>query len=327
MQRLFFITLWFAAGLSLWAQGGSSTFDYLLIPHSARSAALGGVNVSVIENDASLIYDNPAFLGSEMDKTLLVSYLSYIADIGMGNVTFTKQLGAKTSFGIGALYGNYGNMLETTADNQILGDLRATDICGRVFVAHDLTERLRGGVAGKFLYSNYYHNTAIGIGVDLGFSYCNEDNTFSWGLVGKNIGRQIKAYEEELANLPWDIQFGASVKLKNAPIRFSVMAMHLKQWKFDDIYTVDDSFIKTLGKHLVAGIEVLPDDNLWIGIGYNIKRGADMYLETGNRLGGFSAGVGIRVKTFSVSCSLGKYNTAATSFMISIATSFTPKEI
>jgi hypothetical protein len=327
MRRLFFTILCFAGGLSLWAQGGNATFEYLLIPHSARSAALGGVNVSVVENDASLIYDNPAFLGSEMDKTLLVSYLSYIADIGMGNVTFTKQLGAKTSFGIGALYGNYRNMFETSAENQVLGDLRASDICGSIFVAHDITERLRGGVTGKFLYSNYYHNTAIGIGVDLGLSYCGEDKTFSLGLVGKNIGRQIKTYEEELANLPWDIQFGISKRLKNAPIRFSATAMHLKQWKFDDIYAVEDNFIKTLGKHLLVGVEVIPTDNFWIGLGYNIKRSADMHLETGNKLGGFSAGVGLRIKTFSVGCSIGKYNTAATSFMVSLATSFAPREI
>ena len=327
MRKLFFIVIGFVAGLPLWAQGGSTTFDYLLLPHSARSAALGGVNLSVIENDASLIYDNPAFLGGEMDKTLLVSYLSYIADIGMGNVMFTKQLGEKTSFGIGALYANYGNMLETSDDNRILGDLRASDICESFFVAHDITERLRGGVAGKFLYSNYYHNTAIGIGVDLGLSYCSDDNTFSLGLVGKNIGRQIKAYDEELAALPWDVQFGVSKRLNHAPIRFSVTALHLKRWKFDDVYATGDSFIKTLGKHLLVGIEILPSDNFWIGAGYNIKRAADMHLENGNRLGGFSAGVGLRIKTFSVGCSLGKYNTAATSFMISLATSFAAREI
>jgi hypothetical protein len=313
--------------LSLWAQGGSATFDYLLLPHSARSSALGGVNVSVVENDASLIYDNPAFLGGDIDKTLLVNYLSYISDIGIGNVAFTKKLGEKTSFGIGALYANYGNMIETTDDNQTIGNLQANDICGSIFVAHDITDRLRGGITGKFLYSNYYHNTAIGIGVDLGLSYCNDDGTFSWGLVGKNIGRQIKAYEEERAVLPWDIQFGITHKLSHAPIRFSFTAVHLKQWKFDDIYSTEDSFIQTLGKHLLVGVELIPNDNFWIGVGYNIKRAADMHLEDGNKFGGFSAGAGIRIKTFSVGCSLGKYHTAATSFMVSIATTFAAKEI
>ncbi|MDR2805518.1 MAG: type IX secretion system protein PorQ [Dysgonamonadaceae bacterium] len=327
MRNLFLIFLVSVVSPSLWAQGGSTTFDYLLLPHSARSSALGGINVSVVENDASLIYDNPAFLGSEMDKTILINYLSYVSDIGVGNMIFTKKGSEKTSFGIGVIYANYGHMTETTEDNQIIGDLKASDICGTVFVSHDITDRLRGGISGKFLYSNYYHNTAIGLGVDVGLSYCNEENTLTWGLVGKNIGRQIKAYEEELSALPWDIQFGISHKLSHAPIRFSLSAIHLKQWKFDDVYAGDDSFVKTLAKHLIVGVELIPNDNFWLGVGYNIKRSADMHLEDGNKFGGFSAGAGVRIKTFSVGCSIGKYNTAATSFMISLATSLAAKEI
>jgi hypothetical protein len=327
MHRLIFIGFLSLVSPALWAQGGSTTFDYLLLPHSARSSAVGGVNVSMIENDASLIADNPAFLGEEMDRTLSVSYLSYVADIGMGNVLFTRKLGGNTSLGIGALYANYGRMSETTVDNQVIGNLQANDLCGTVFVAHDITERLRGGVSGKFLYSNYYHNTAIGFGVDLGLSYCNEANTFSWGLTGKNIGRQIKAYEEELASLPWDIQFGVSRKLDHAPVRFSLTATHLKRWKFDDVYAGNDSFFQTLGKHLIVGLELLPTDNFWLAIGYNLKRAADMHLENGNKFGGFSAGAGIRIKTFGVGCSIGKYNTAATSFMLSLSTTFAAQEI
>jgi hypothetical protein len=327
MRRFFLIVLLSVFLFPVWAQVGNSTFDYLLLPHSAHSSALGGTNISIIENDASLIYNNPALLGAEMDMTFTASYLSYIADIGMGNVVFTKALGEKSAWGIGAIYANYGNMLEVSEDNTVMGDLTANDICGSLFLSHDLTDKLRGGIAGKFFYSNYYHNTAIGLGVDLGLSYYDEDKGFSMGVVGKNIGRQIQAYEEELAGLPWDIQFGISKKPDNAPIRFSVTGIYLKQWKFDDIYATGDSFLKTLGKHLILGIDFIPSDNFWIGLGYNIKRGADMHLEDGNKFGGFSAGAGIRVKTFSVGCSVGKYNTAATSFMVSIATSFAEKSL
>ncbi|GHT41820.1 hypothetical protein FACS189437_09190 [Bacteroidia bacterium] len=327
MRRFFLITFFSAFLLPVWAQVGNSTFDYLLLPHSARSSALGGVNLSVIENDASLIYNNPALLGAEMDLTFNASYLSYIADIGMGNILFTKALGDRSAWGIGAIYANYGKMQEFSEDNTLMGDLTANDICGSLFLAHDLTDNLRGGITGKFFYSNYYHNTAIGLGVDLGLSYYNEDKGFSMGLVGKNIGRQIKAYEEELAGLPWNIQFGLSKRLDNAPIRFSVTGIYLKQWQFDDVYATDDSFVKTLGKHLILGIDFIPSENFWIGLGYNIKRGADMHLEDGNKFGGFSAGAGIRVKSFSVGCSVGKYNAAATSFMVSISTSFAEKSL
>jgi hypothetical protein len=323
MYRFFLIIILSVFLVPARAQEGNSGFTYLLLPHSARSSALGSANVSLIENDVSLIYNNPAFLGPEMDLTFNASYLAYIADIGVGNVVFTKALGERGAWGIGALYSNYGNMKETyEGSDAIIGDLAAKDICGSVFFSHDLNDRIRGGITGKFFYSDYNHNTAIGLGVDLGLSYYNSDKGFSLGLVGKNIGRQIKAYEEELSGLPWDIQLGMSKMLSHAPIRFSITGVYLKQWKFDNINGGEDSFLRTFGKHLVLGIDFIPSDNFWIGLGYNLKRGMDMHLQEGNKFGGFSAGAGIRVKAFSFGCAVGKYNTAATSFLLSISTSF-----
>jgi hypothetical protein len=307
---------------SLSAQEGKTSFDYLLLPVSARTGALGGNNVSLIETDALLVYNNPALLGSEMNLNLDVSFLSYLADIKIGNVIFTKALGERSAWGIGVNYANYGNMTETSAEKTITGDLNATDICGNLFFAHDLTDKWRGGITAKFLYSNYYHNTATGLGVDLGLSYYDSDREFSIGLAGKNLGRQITAYEEELASLPWDIQVGISKKLAHAPVRFSVTGIYLKQWQFDNYYKQKDSFLKTLGKHLVIGIDLIPSDNLWIGVGYNIKRGIDMHIQDGNKFAGFSIGAGLKVKTFGVSCSFGKYHPSATSLLFNVSTSF-----
>ncbi|GHT00880.1 hypothetical protein AGMMS49525_00210 [Bacteroidia bacterium] len=284
----------------VWAQEGKSSFDYLLLPHSARTAALGGDNVSLIENDVSLIYNNPALLGAEMDKKLNASYLAYIADVGIGNVAFAKAAGERSAWGVGVQYAHYGNMKETTEDNVVLGDLTAKDLCANVFYAHDLTENLRGGVTGKFLYSDYNHNTAIGVGVDVGLSYCNTAKGFSIGLTGKNIGRQVQAYEEDLAHLPWDIQLGVSQKLENAPIRFSLTG--------------------TWQKNCIVGIDILPRENFWFGVGYNLKQSNAMHLAEGNKLGGFSAGFGLSIKAFDVACAIGKYNVSATSFMLSVST-------
>jgi hypothetical protein len=173
------------------------------------------------------------------------------------------------------------------------------------------------------VYSNYLNNTAIGLGVDLGISYYNREKDLSIGLAGKNLGRQVKAYEEELLNLPWDIQLGYSQRLGHAPIRYSITAVHLNQWKFYDLQQEkQDSFTKTLFKHLIFGVEVLPTENFWIAAGYNVKRGADMGLnEGGNKWAAFSVGVGLKVKSFNVGCSVAKYHPAATSFMLSISTS------
>ena len=321
MRKITALYLSLLCTFPLFAQEGKSGFDFLQLPVSVRAAALGGTNISIIENDLSLIFQNPAFLGQEMDLTLSAGYLSYIADIGLGNIAFAKALGERSAWGVGLIYTNYGKMLETTVGQEIIGDLNASDVCGNIFFSRDLTEKIRGGVAVKFIYSNYAHNTAVGLGVDLGLSYYNPDNLFSMGLTGKNLGRQIKAYETELANLPLDIQFGISQKLANAPIRYSITGTHLNRWKFYNLQGEEDSFTRTFFKHLVFGVDFLFTDNFWLGAGYNTRRGADLHLTEGNKFSGFSVGAGLKVKAFAFGCSVGKYHPAATAFMVNVSTS------
>ena len=321
MRKIIAIYLSFLCTFPLMAQMGKSTFDFLQLPASVRAAALGGLNVSVVENDLSLIFQNPALLGQEMDLSFSAGYLSYIADVNMGNIAFAKALGERSTWGVGFIYSNYGKMSETTEDNVILGDLHAADICGNIFFSRDLTEKIRGGVTAKFIYSDYAYNTAIGLGVDLGLNYYDSEKNLSLGLTGKNLGRQIKAYETELANLPWDIQFGISQKLAHAPIRYSITGVHLNQWQFYNLQGESDAFATTLLKHLVFGIEFLLTDNFWVGVGYNTKRAADLHLSEGNKFSGFSIGAGLKVKVFAFGCSVGQYHPSATSFMINISTS------
>ena len=327
MQKIVTLYISLLCVFPLLAQSGKSTFDFLQLPSSIRAAALGGTNVSVIENDLSLVYQNPAFLGQEMDLTFSAGYLSYIADISMGNVAFAKALGERSAFGAGFIFSNHGKMSEYTEDNVKIGDLNASDICGNIFFSRDLTEKIRGGVAAKFIYSNYAHNTAIGIGVDLGLSYYNPEKNLSVGLTGKNLGRQIKAYETELANLPWEIQLGFSQKLANAPLRYSITGIRLNQWQLYNIEGEEDSFTTTLFKHLVFGVEFLFTDNFWVGVGYNTKRSSDLHLSEGNKLSGFSIGAGLKVKSFAFGCSFGQYHPSATSFMINISTSLSEMKL
>ncbi|MDR1762840.1 MAG: type IX secretion system protein PorQ [Dysgonamonadaceae bacterium] len=310
MRKILSILCLLSFAFSLSAQEGKTGFDYLLLPASTRISALGGVNVSIIENDLSTVYHNPAFLGQEMDKTIDANYLNYIADVGVGSVSFAKAIGERSAWGIGVNYANYGKMYETTQDQQVLGSLKASDICGNIFFSRDLSEKLRGGVDAKFIYSDYAHNTAIGLGVDLGLSYYDRDRNLSVGLVSRNMGRQIKAYEDELANLPWDVQLGFSKKIAHAPIRYS-LTMH-------DINRLTAySFVR----HFVVSLEFLPTENFWIGAAYNLKRASDMQIADGNKFAGFSFGAGLRVKAFAFGFSVAQYHPSATAFMFGVSTS------
>ena len=94
----------------------------------------------------------------------------------------------------------------------------------------------------KFLYSGLADYTSIGLCVDAGLSYYNSDKGFSFGFALKNIGAQLKAYEDERQKMPWDIQMGITQKMAHAPIRFSLTAQYLNRWKFDYIDNTDKAF-------------------------------------------------------------------------------------
>lgn len=305
-------------------QEGEKIFRFLELPTSTRINALGGTNVSLIENDISLVFSNPASLGKEMDMHANVSFMSYIADIKAGSAIFGKSIRERNSFAVGVNYVDYGKFKETSVDNNVIGDFSATDIAVNGVYSHMLTDRLRGGVTAKFIYSSFESYTSTAIGFDVGLSYYNEDSDFSAGLVLKNMGRQISSYNDKRVGMPWDINIGISKKLNKAPVRFSLTGVYLTQWDFSHIdeangIASDDNFAKTLFKHTVLGVDIIPSQNLWLALGFNPKAHYDLKLKEGNKFGGFNFGAGINIQKFSIGFSLAKYHPDATSFHLSLS--------
>lgn len=324
MRQLIVVLIISGLSFPLFAQEGDEVFGFLRYPTSARANALGGHTVSLVERDPSLIFHNPGLLGGEMDGMINLNYMNYISDINVGSAVFTKARGERGAWGIGASFISYGNFKQTSANNEQEGTFSAKDINLTALYGHDLSDRWRGGIAIKFLYSSFERYSAFGLCADVGLSYFNLDKGFSFGFALKNMGAQLKSYNDERQKLPWDIQMGFSKKMQNAPLRLSVTAMYLNKWEIDYIDKVDterkNSFFKTLTRHLVFGVDYVPSENFWLGVGFNPKTNQDMSLESGNKLGGFSFGGGIRITKFEVSASVARYHPSATSLMISIST-------
>jgi hypothetical protein len=312
---------------SLLAQEGSEVFSFLRFPTSSHANALGGHTVSLIERDPSLIFHNPALLGGEMDGMVNLNYMNYIADINAGSAIYTKNFRERSAWGIGAVYFNYGTMKEVSAENIILGNFSPMNLSVNAFYSHDLSDKWRGGVSFKMLYSHFAEYSSFGLAVDAGLSYFDPEKELSFGIVLKNMGAQLKAYDTRREKLPWDIQLGLTKKMDHAPLRISVTAMYLNRWKFNYIddglnkMELDDSFVQTLAKHLVFGVDFIPSGNFWLGAGFNPKVNMDMKLKSGNGLGGFSVGGGFKVSGFDVSASIARYHPSALALMLSISTS------
>ena len=312
-----FLFLPFAAS----AQGGEYTFNFLRLPYSSHAAALGGDNISLIDDDLTLVIHNPALLVNVSDKTMNISYMSYMSDCNVGGAAFNKALGERSSVAVSAKYVDYGKFDGYTEDNIYTGTFSAKDIDLAFTYSYLLGERWSGGVSGRMIYSKYETMYALGLGVDLGINYFNADREFSMSFVCKNLGGQVKAFEEELGIMPMDFQFGVTKRFNHAPIRLSALLYNLHRWKSDDFYNADgskDSVGELILKHFIIGADVLIGKNFYFAFGYNYRAGRELSA-TRKALDGFSIGAGLNIYKVKFNASYSKLHTSAHSLLFNLS--------
>ena len=110
MTKKLLSALCFPLAAVSYAQQSGSVFNFLEMPVSAHSTALGGSNVSLIEDDASLIFGNPALLSSVSDKSLNLNFMTYLQGCNVGSASFVKVTGERSTLGVTAQYAHYGSM-------------------------------------------------------------------------------------------------------------------------------------------------------------------------------------------------------------------------
>ncbi|MDR2498359.1 MAG: type IX secretion system protein PorQ [Tannerellaceae bacterium] len=289
------------------AQTGAETYAFLRYPASARVMALGGYNVSLVEPDVSLAFQNPGLAGPETNRMLSLSYMNFFGAVNYGSALFARAMGEKAAWGAGVSFASYGSFRQISPDNIDEGEFSAGDLGLTVFYSRSLSDKWRGGIALKVLYSSLESYSSIGLAVDAGLSYYDSEREQSFGIAISNAGGQIKSYADRRYALPWDVRAGFSRRMAHAPFRLSLTAMYLNRW--------DIAFVE----HFVAGLDFIPSDNFWLAVGYNPRVARDLRMESGNTFGGFSAGGGIRIKSFDLGVGIARYHPSAMSIMIGIS--------
>ena len=299
------------------AQESNSVFNFLEMPVSAHATALGGRNISLIEDDASLVFSNPALLSSVSDKTLNLNFMTYLQGCNVGSAAFVKILGERSTLGVTAQYANYGKMEETTADNVTLGSFSAMDMALSGMYAYNLSDRWAGGATGKFIYSKYGDYSSIALAVDLGVNYYNEETDFSLSAVARNLGGQVKAFGDTHEKLPFSLQMGFTKRLAHAPFRVSVTLVDLTRWDKEYYFTAgeDISTGKMLMNHLAAGVDFLPTDYMYLSLGYNFRKANEMDAVGSSHAAGLCAGAGLHLSRFSFGLAYAQYHLSAPSFV------------
>lgn len=325
-------TLALTASAAAVGQDGTTAYQYLNVTPSSHIYGLGGHQVALIDDDINLVEQNPALLGPEFDHQVGVNYMKYIGSTHFVGLRYGQGLNEHSAFAVGIQYYGYGNMQgydETGVPN---GTFNANDINFNLTYSHDIIENVRGGITLKYLYSKYGEFSAGAVAADLGVSLYNPNNELSLSAVVKNLGGQVKKFNETKDNLPWDIQIGYSQLMSGTPFRISITAWNLRKWHLPYYEPKDkndshsdlvkkDKFGSNLMRHLVLGAEFVPQENMYIGLGYNYKTRTDMSTYHRNFLSGFSLGAGLKVKAFGFGIAVAQPHTSATTFMANFTTS------
>ena len=313
MRKILSVIFLFATTAAALADDSQKVMTFLKIPTSAHAAALGGDNISIIEDDATLALSNPALLASVSHQTVTLGYMNYMKGVNCGTAGYTHVINDKLTVGGSIMYTNYGTLKQRDAGNNDLGNFTPMDIVFEPMLSYTLAKNLVGGVGGKFIYSKIGSYTSTAAAIDLGLNYYHPDLDLSASITLKNLGGQLSAYNEEYENLPTDVLVGITKGLgEDIPFRLSLTMCDLGHW--------DYAFLQ----HACLGVDLILTPEFYIAGGYNLRRAHDMKVGDGNggetsHGAGLTVGAGINLERFHLNASYGKYHVSSSSFMVNLA--------
>jgi len=311
MKKVVFVALFTFFALHVVAQDSQTAFNFLRLPVSAHVSALGGDNVSIHDDDASLVFHNPSLINSVAHRTMNLNMMTYMQGTFTGSASYMQAVGERATWAAQARFMSYGTMKETTATGEQTGTFSAKDIAVGGTFAYALTSHISGGVTAKLVASYIGQYSALGAAVDLGLNFYDPDTEWSVGAVARNLGGQMKAYEDDFERMPLDLQLGVTKRLVGSPLRLSATLVRLNDWHYG------------LGKHLVLGADLLLGEQFYVAAGYNVMRGADMKISSGD--GGsshgaaLSFGAGMMLERLQLHVSYAKYHVSSSSLMINFS--------
>lgn len=303
--------------------GGSTVFSFLDLPNNPQLTALGGINNSAITDDVGLSFHNPALLRPSMHGQINASFSTLYS--GIRNYSCWAAMHSarwQTTFAAGVDYLDYGDVTQTDATGNILGDLRPADYVVQVAASRRYEKKWFYGVTLKFIHSAYGYYRSSGAALDVGLNYYDSVHLLQAGLTLRNMGVQLSPYPGTTrGDLPFDLTLGVTKRLAKAPIQFSFTAHHLQQFniRYDDTtfsnyngfdqnnkgssFTVDKLF-----RHIILAAQVFPEDRVEVTVAYNYLRRKELNIgQAGNGFTGFSFGLGVLLKKLQVRYARGFY--------------------
>lgn len=293
------------------AQDSQTVLNFLRLPVSAHVAALGGDNITLVEDDASLLFHNPALISGVTNSTISLNAMTYMEGATAASASFVRAVGEKATWSAEAQLMSYGSMREMNADGYQTGTFSPKDIAVGGTFAYVLGGRFVGGITAKMVASYIGNYSSLAAAVDLGVNYYDDVRQWSLSAVARNLGGQLSAYEDDFERMPLDLQVGVSKRLVGSPLRFSLTMVRLNDWTHG------------IGKHIVVGADLLLTKQFYVAVGYNGLRASEMKISeddgSSTHGAGLSIGAGMQLQRIKLHLAYARYHVSTSSLLINLS--------
>lgn len=307
-------------------------YQSLLLPPSARTAALGGYQIAVVDNELTLGLQNPALINAKMHRQMTFNQSNYLADINFGFAGYGHSINEATTLLGGVQYINYGDFIKADEYGNIEGSFSGDDLAVSLGLGHTWKYGLSVGASLKFIYAHMANYFSSGLAMDLGATHHYPKALLTTSLVVRNLGFQLKTFSGNHEPLPLDIQLGVSKRLANAPFRLNLTLHHLHRPDMRYVNTNAPvrinletgepeeekiSLADNLFRHAIIGTEILLSENFHLRLGYNHQRRRELALANIKGLVGYNMGFGMKIWRFHVDYAYSSYHLAGGSHYFS----------
>ena len=326
MKKALLILVFFITNNIVSQFAGESTYQFLNISSSPRQLALGGKVITNFDYDVSQALYNPSVINNEMDNNISLNFFNYFADIKYGNAAYAYTLdnrGNTLHFGIS--YINYGDFEGYNELGEPTNNFTGNEAALSVGYGNKFKELpIYYGVNFKLITSKFEQYNSIGIASDIGFYYKDEDLKLDIALVIRNIGTQIKPYDNINEKLPFEIDLGVSQLVENAPIKWHITIENIQKWPIGlsnpsrliidldgNITEEKVTFMNDLLRHVIIGTELFPESIFNLRLGYSFRRGEELRIIDEKNFSGLSFGFGIKFNKLRFNYSHARYSSAS----------------
>lgn len=315
--------------------GGRGVFRFINLPNAAKTAALGNIFPVSTQADFSQTFQNPSLIEKNHAGLLGLNYSTFVSDINFGAIQYGLKIKNDEVLSTGLQFLNYGNFEETDAAGNTTGNtFTAGDYLLQIGYGKNWQQKIYYGANAKIIYGAYDIYNSFAIATDIAVTYKDTTKNLAAGVVFKNLGYQLKPFNQIRENLPFEIALAFSQKLKYAPFRYHIGFNNLQNFdltyqdpnKADaeiDLITGNPiinkaSFSDKFSRHLVFSTEILLSPSFNLQAGYNLLRSKELSNVGVGGLAGFSFGFMLNLKKLSIGYANARLNAAGNNNYFSV---------